>query len=162
MLFEPKEHGSMGLSGEDRIPVWNRLQIELEKRGWKPYITALFRTADTFAEVNTPFDPRESELQQILEKDFYSKHLTYRMVQMAPLALLKHLTNPTIPPEPINIGVTFTFTYDMLNNHTMRVIGQEETFNGSVPGNFLNLENSEDQTIHNAIIQAMLRPQDFT
>lgn len=162
MLFQPKEHGDMGPSGEDRIPVWSRLQLELEKRGWETYITALFRAADTIAGANNPFDPRESELQQIPEEDFYSRKLTYQMVQMAPAALLKHLENQEIPPEPIYIGVTFTFTYDMLNNHTMRIEGHEETYNGPVPAHFLFPENGGDQTVHDAILQAMLHPCDFT
>lgn len=162
MLFESKEHGSMGPSGEDRIAVWNRLERDLEKRGWESYITALFGVADTVAGAISPFDPRDSELQQIPEKDFYSKQLTYRMVQMAPVALLKHLVHPENPPEPIYIGVTFTFTYDMLGKHTMRIEGHEETYSGPVPAHFLFPENDGDQTVHDAIIQAMLRPRDFT
>jgi len=162
MLFQPKEHGSIGPSGEYRIPVWSRLKLELEERGWEPYITGIFHAADTIAEEFSPLDVRESELQQLPEKDFQSKKLTYRMVQMAPLALVNHLHNPERPTDPIYIGVTFTFTHDLLGNHTMRIQGQEETYNGPVPDKFLLPQDGGDQAFHDAIIQAMLRPRDFT
>ncbi|MFH0749564.1 MAG: hypothetical protein V1917_01445 [Candidatus Gottesmanbacteria bacterium] len=162
MLFQSKEHGRMG-PGEDLIPIWSRLQLDIEKRGWKSYIETLFDRADTIAKENCPSDPRESKLIQIEDmKNFYRPTLTYEMVQMIPSALLKHLTDPESPLEPIYIGATFTFTYGMSKGHTMRIAGHEETYNGPVPDTFAFPENGGNQTVHDAIILAMLRPRDFT
>ncbi len=148
MLFEPKEHYAP-MPYTERMPVWYRMQLAVEKTGFKNYLADLFHAADVMARIGDANDWRESEIIDIKGENFQDPTFTLLISQLSLKAL--HAGDPPY------FDVQITFHYDVMGKHTMSIKGYEETYNGPVPKSFLDA-SPEVKQVQDGLLQAMMRP----
>ncbi|MEK7119536.1 MAG: hypothetical protein AAB889_03380 [Patescibacteria group bacterium] len=151
MLFEPKEPGSWsGRSGEDLIPVWNRMQMVVAKTGFRGYVISLFQQADIIATLGAATDWRESDLVDVHSQDFYDPNYTIVMTQLS----LKALAGD----QPPYYSVQISFRYEADGHHVMTIKGHEQTYQGILLKSFHDW-SADVQSVQDGLVQAMLQPE---
>lgn len=160
-LFHPKEH-DCPVPGLDSLPPEIKLNLAIKRSGVITFVENLFQSADLIANLSEPNDWKKSQITTCPNDDPDDPWITYVATQTSLLAISERISLPSPAKQRIPfLSVLFSFKFQTLGQHIMKIEGHEVTYEGPMPEDFTQ-ETTELQEITDAFIQAMMKPMVFT